>query len=61
MNNCKIFAFHMACARLSSTVERTTESFNDVVIAQKAFKENQPLEKTPSKYINKPRHNFKRR
>lgn len=50
-----------AFMNLSNAIKKMSISFDDLTESQKRLKENQPLEKTPSKYINKPRYNFKRR
>lgn len=47
--------------RLGNSVNKLSISFDELNETQKAFKENEQLPEPKSKYINKPRHNFKRR
>lgn len=50
-----------ALIRLGNTVNKLRVSFDELSETQKAFNSNETLPEPKSKYINKPRHNFKRR
>jgi len=47
--------------RLGNSVSKLSVSFEGLNEVHKIFKSNEPLPEPKSKYINKPRHNFKRR
>lgn len=46
---------------LRNVISKLSVSFDELNEAHRVFKSNQPLPEPKSKYINKPRHNFKRR
>lgn len=61
MKKVRVIGMALAFIEFDKAVERLNNSFHESKKVLDDFKSNAPIEKTPSKYINKPRYNFKRR